>query len=124
MCDQQSLRSACAYAQSDQSLCYSLDYSMNIKLLTEHHFEFLSLKMSCTSSSESIHGKMPHCWKSHVAAHIYNVKVHLAGVLCDQACNLLILVGLYWQILCFSLVTLGWKNTLHVLSCQPRVTVM
>ena len=33
-CDQQSLRSACAYAQSDQSLCLSLEYSMNVKLLT------------------------------------------------------------------------------------------
>ena len=37
MCDQQSLRSACAYAQSDQSLCLSLEYSMIAKLLTEHH---------------------------------------------------------------------------------------
>ena len=44
MCGQQSLRSACAYAQSDQSLCSSLEYSMSIKLLTEHHFKFLSLK--------------------------------------------------------------------------------
>ena len=37
MCDQQSLRSACAYAQSDQSLCWLLEYSMIIKLLTEQH---------------------------------------------------------------------------------------
>ena len=42
--DQQTLRSACAYAQSDQSLCLSLECSMNVKLLTEHHLEFLSLK--------------------------------------------------------------------------------
>ena len=42
--DQQSLRSACAYAQSDQSPCLSLEYSMNVKLLTEHHLEFLSFK--------------------------------------------------------------------------------
>ena len=41
---------------------------MNIKLLTEHHFECLSLKVGCTGSSESNHVKMPHCWKSHVAA--------------------------------------------------------
>ena len=33
------------------------------------HLEFLSLKGGCTGSSESIHVKMPHCWKSHVAAH-------------------------------------------------------
>ena len=44
MCDQESLRSACAYAQSDQSLCLSLAYFLNVQLLTEHHFEFLSLK--------------------------------------------------------------------------------
>ena len=48
----------------------SLEYSVNIKLLTEHNFEFLSLKGGCTGSSESIHFKMPHCWKSHVAAQI------------------------------------------------------
>ena len=32
----QRLRPACACAQSDQSLCLSLDYSMSVKLLTEH----------------------------------------------------------------------------------------
>ena len=43
---------------------------MNIKLLTEHHLEFLSFKDGSIGSSEYIHVKMPHCWKSHVAAHI------------------------------------------------------
>ena len=43
---------------------------MNIKLLTKHHLEFLSLKGGCTGSSESTHVKMPHCWKSHVMAQI------------------------------------------------------
>ena len=42
---------------------------MTVKLLTEHHLEFLSLKGGCTGSSESTLVKMPHCWKSHVAAH-------------------------------------------------------
>ena len=55
MCDQQSLRSACAYAQSDQSLCSSLEYSMTVKLLTEHHLDILSLKGGCTGSFESTH---------------------------------------------------------------------
>ena len=68
MCDQQSLRSACAYAQSDQSLCCSLGYSMIVKLLTEHHLEFLSLKGGCTGSSESTLVKMSNCWKSHALA--------------------------------------------------------
>ena len=72
MCDQQSFRLACAYAQSDQSLCQSLEYSMSVKLLIEHHLEFLSLNVDCTCSSESTHVKikMPHCWKSHDTAHM------------------------------------------------------
>ena len=75
MCDLQSLRSACACAQSDQSLCLSLEYSLTVKLLTKHNLEFLSLKGGCTSSSESTHVKMPHCLKSHV----------LALIACDMA---------------------------------------
>ena len=70
MCDQQRLRPACAYAQSDQSLCLSLEYCKNIKLLNEHNLEFLSLKEDYTGSSESIHVKIPHCLKSNVAAHL------------------------------------------------------
>ena len=41
---------------------------MIVKLLTEHHLEFLSLKGGCRGSSESTHVKMPHCWKSHALA--------------------------------------------------------
>ena len=70
MCDQQSLRSDCAYGQSDQSLCLSLEYSTAVKLLTEHHLKFLSLKGGCTGSSESTLVKIPHCWKSHVTAQM------------------------------------------------------
>ena len=36
--------------------------------------EFLSLKGGCTGSSESTLVKMPHCWKSHVMAHIVKKK--------------------------------------------------
>ena len=64
MCDQQSLRSVCAYAQSDQSLCWSLEYSMIVKLMTEHRLEFLSLKGGCRGSSVSTHVKMPDCQTS------------------------------------------------------------
>ena len=41
---------------------------MIVKLLTEHHLEFLRLKGDCRGSSESTHVKMPHCWKSHALA--------------------------------------------------------
>ena len=42
---------------------------MIVKLLTEQHLEFLSLKGGFTGSSESTHVKIPHCWKSHVLAY-------------------------------------------------------
>ena len=45
---------------------------MTVKLLTEHHLEFLSLKGGCTGTSESTLVKMSHCWKSHVTAHMLN----------------------------------------------------
>ena len=66
MYNQQSLRSACAYA----SLCLSLEYYMSVKLLTEHNLEFLSLKGGCTGSSETTLVKMTYCWKSRVIAQI------------------------------------------------------
>ena len=43
---------------------------MSVKLLTEQHLEFLSLKSSCTGSSESTLVKMSHCLKSNVVALI------------------------------------------------------
>ena len=67
---QASLRSACAYAQSDQSLCKSLEYSIIVKLLTEHHLEFLSFKGGCTGSYESTHVKIPLFGKYHAVAHM------------------------------------------------------
>ena len=36
---------------------------MSVKLLTEHHLEFISLTGRSTGSSESTLVKMPHCWK-------------------------------------------------------------
>ena len=48
---------------------------MIVKLLTEHLLECLSLTRGCTGLSESTHVKMPHCWKSHVTAQIYNKNI-------------------------------------------------
>ena len=44
---------------------------MSVKLLTEHHLELISSKGGCTGSSKSTLAKMPHCWKSHVTAHLF-----------------------------------------------------
>ena len=55
---------------------------MIVKLLTEHHLEFISLHVGCRGSSESIHVKMPHCWKSHALAHfIYNIVQNHASLI-------------------------------------------
>ena len=43
---------------------------MIVKLLTEHHLEFLSLTGGCRGSSDFTHVKMPHCWKSYVMAYM------------------------------------------------------
>ena len=64
MCDQQRFITTCAYEQYDQSLCWSLEYSISDKLLTEHHLEFLRFKGGRTGSSESTRVKMPHCLKA------------------------------------------------------------
>ena len=57
-----------AYAQSDQSLCKSLEFFLGVTPLTEHHLEVLSLKGGFTGWSESTLVKMQHCWKSHDVA--------------------------------------------------------
>ena len=50
---------------------------MTVKLLTEHHLEFLSLTGGCRGSSESTLVKMSNYWKSLAAVHFID------GVLCD-----------------------------------------
>ena len=59
---------------------------MSIKLLTEHHLKFLSLKGGCTGSSESTLVKMPHCWKSHATAPMQCSSILLL-VLWAQECH-------------------------------------
>ena len=43
---------------------------MIVKLLTEHHLEFLRFKEGYRGSSESTLVKMSNWWKSHAAAQI------------------------------------------------------
>ena len=43
---------------------------MSVELLAKQHLEFLSLKGGCTGLYESTLVKIPHCWKSHVTAHV------------------------------------------------------
>ena len=62
----------------------SLECSTIVKLLNEHHLEFLSLKGGCTGSSESKLVKMPHCWKSHVTAQLSFSAKELKSVKCIE----------------------------------------
>ena len=54
---------------------------MIVKLLTEYHLEFLSLKGGCRGSFESTHVKMTHCWKSHALAQIFVVLTSISKFL-------------------------------------------
>ena len=51
----------------------------------------VSLKVGCTGSSESTLVKMPHSWKSHVAAQLYlSPSVALAAVRSNAVINLVV----------------------------------
>ena len=43
---------------------------MIVKVLTENHFEFLSLTVGCRGLSKSTLFKMSNCWKSHAVDQI------------------------------------------------------
>ena len=65
----------CATSKASDQTAYTrslirLEYSISVKLLTEKRLECLSLKGDCTGSSEPTLVKMPHYWKTHVAAHL------------------------------------------------------
>ena len=53
---------------------------MIVKILIEHHLEFLSLKGGCRGSYDSTHVKMPHCSKSHALAHMDFIIIFLVSV--------------------------------------------
>ena len=44
---------------------------MRVKLLTDHHWEFLNLKRGCTGSPESTLVKIPHRWKVRRGPYVY-----------------------------------------------------
>ena len=94
MCNQGRLRPACAYAQSDQSICLSLEYSMSVKLLTEHHFEFLSIKGGCTG-----------LWESYTCQHATLLEIsYISGLIfrhdCSKAVLLLWIFYVFFSVLC------------------------
>ena len=59
---------------------------MIVKLLTEHHFEFLILKGGCRSSSQSTHAKLPYC--GNLMHWLIIIKGSDKGVASDKRCNI------------------------------------
>ena len=67
MCDQQRLRPACAYAVAVAGILYDCEATDR----TSFGVFKLKRRGGCIGSYESTLVKMPHCWKPHVAVHIY-----------------------------------------------------
>ena len=72
---------------------------MIVKLLTEHHLEFLSSKGGCRGSSESTLVKMSNCLKSHALAQLSFCCPVTIGVL--RLCLTMPWVGLHSVIVVF-----------------------
>ena len=94
---------------------------MIVKLLIEHHLEFLSIKGGCPGSSKSTHVKMPHCWKSHVLAQI--IKVIIIGRCCHDCHSFFFVTYLYLRnrfvLLDFSLTVKAAPHECVIRTSQP-----
>ena len=82
---------------------------MNIKLLTEYHLEFLSLKGGFIGSSETTLVKMPHRWKSLVTAQL------CLGIYLKKWW-----VGVFYIDHYYSVCFLCVSATLYLLQCRQR----
>ena len=71
MCDQQGLRSACAYAQSGQSLCLSLECSVTVVLLTRRRLGFLCLGVGAVRVRLGLRVSEGHIVGNHMPRLIY-----------------------------------------------------
>ena len=71
-------------------VCMNPDSS--VKLLTEHHLEFLSFKGGCTGSSTSTLVKIPHFWKSRYSSFYMFYRARFESVVSEliQKCTELI----------------------------------
>ena len=77
---------------------------MIVKLLTEHHLEFLSLKGGCRGSYESTLVKMSNCLKSHRLAHILSSGFNI------QSHSLLLSVFLRYARFCERALLFQWRQ--------------
>ena len=66
---------------------------MIVKLLSEHHSEFLSLTEGCIGSFESTLVKLPHCWKSQLIYYMTSILVLIGFSLTVKAATLIFISG-------------------------------
>ena len=85
---------------------------MIVKLLTEHHLEFLSLIGGCGGSSESTLVKMSNCWKSQSTAQL------LYSFFEDQFCFSKTVV---FQYTCNSLTIQPFEIIFDIVSLVTRI---
>ena len=94
-------------------------------LLTEQQLEFISLNGGCTGSSESIHVKMSHCWKSHVVAHIDTQQRKTQTKLLTASDTRYASMGVLMKLMAYAIIT----ETLHAgpnilgFQCLPNYPV-
>ena len=73
---------------------------MSVKLLTEHHFEFLSLKGGCRGLSESTHVKMAHCFEISCTGSFTISAVRSKAVVLLLLTFCLLLLPLWESVIC------------------------
>ena len=61
-------------AQADQRLCWSHEYYMSVKLLTEHHLEFLSLT-GVLQARQSLHLSKCYNVGNHVTSDLFSYEL-------------------------------------------------
>ena len=82
---------------------------MSVKLYTEHHLELVSFKGDCTGPPESTLVKMPHCWDSHVAAHMFWLRILLLD--CTLLSRSLAISSAFVKVVLFDLITFFSEKT-------------
>ena len=71
---------------------------MIVKLLSEHHLKFLSLKGGCRGSSESTLVKMSNRWKSLAVAHfLFKPHCEITFFYCIQTAKVQISMCIFGQ---------------------------
>ena len=88
ICEQHSHRPACAFAQSDQCLCYSrcVKYNVQACLMYKRNFFFLASLCSWAGCFESHFVENPKDRFCHVTAHLWCMRVFISLNACDFAC--------------------------------------